>query len=192
MSTYIPLDKIPTSSEERKELLAKRVETDEFLSKLELTHVQRRVVEFLNSQKGYSNEDIEINSDFKVHIPEASFNARADIVLKINERIFCIIKCAVNSLESWERHSIAFCRVVESNQIPYAIITDGQTARLIDTVKGEMLSEGLDSIPSKDDAMKIIKNITFQAYPEQKAEREKRILYAFNAIKCSVDFCETK
>ncbi len=192
MPTYIPLGKIPASSEERKELLAKQVETEEFLSNLELTHIQRIVVEFLHLQKGYCNEHIEINRDFKVELANSFFNVKADIALKIDRHIFCIIKCAVNSLESWERHSIAFCRVVESYQIPYAVITDGETARLIDVVKGEILSEGLDSIISKDDALKIIKNITFQTYPEQRAEREKRILYAFDAIKCSVDFCETK
>lgn len=189
MSTYIPLGKVPASSEERKELLTKMVESEEFISNLELGHVQRKVVEFLSSQNGYSNEHMEVNTNFTVHMPDTSFNVKADIVLKIDGRIFCIIKCAMNSLESWERHSIAFCRVVGSDIIPYAVITDGETARLIDVVKGELLSEGLDSIPSIDDALKIIKNITFQAYPEQKAEREKRILYAFDAIKCSVDFC---
>lgn len=192
MPTYISLGKIPASFEERKELLAKHVETEEFLSNLELTHIQRIVVEFLQLQKGYCNEHIEINRDFKVELANSFFNVKADIALKIDEHIFCIIKCAVNSLESWERHSIAFCRVVESYQIPYAVITDGETARLIDVVKGEILSEGLDSIPSKDEALKIIKNITFQAYPEQRIEREKKILYAFDAIKCSIDFCKTK
>jgi hypothetical protein len=192
MSTYIPLGKIPTSPEERKELLASRVEMEEYLSHIELTQVQRRVIDFLTSQKGYTNKDIDANRDFRVNLQDASFNARADIILKIDGKIFCVIKCVMSSLESWERHSIAFSRVVESYQIPYTVVTDSESARILDVIGGRLISEGLDSIPSKDDALKIIKKITFQAYPEQKAEREKRILYAFDAIKCSVDFCETK
>ncbi|BCB96181.1 hypothetical protein JZK55_11030 [Dissulfurispira thermophila] len=160
---------------------------DEYLSHIGLTQVQRRVVDFLISHKGYSNEDIEVNREFKIDLLDASFNARADIALKIEGKIFCIIKCVMNSLESWERHSIAFGRVVESYQIPYAIITDSENARVLDVVEGKLISEGLDSIPSRTDARKFINEKAFSPYSKEKAEREKRILYAFDAIGCSTN-----
>lgn len=187
MSTYIALGKSPTSPEERKELLARRVEMEEYLSHIELTQVQRRVIDFLTSQKGYANVDIEANRDFKVDLIDASFNARADIILKIEGKIFCVIKCVMSALESWERHSIAFCRVVESYQIPYAVVTDSESARILDVIKGRLISEGLDSIPSKNDALKIAQRNVFLPYPIERAEKEKRILHAFDAIKCSTD-----
>lgn len=158
---------------------------EEYLSHLELTQVQRRVIDFLSSQKGYTNADIEANRDFRVDLPDASFNTRADIILKIDGEIFCVIKCVMSSLESWERHSIAFCRVVESYQIPYAIVTDSESARILDVVGGKLIAEGLDAIPSKEDARKIIQQAAFPPYPIEKVEREKMILYAFDAIKCS-------
>ncbi len=71
MSTYIPLGKIPASPEERKELLARRVEMEDYLLHVELTQVQRRVIDFLISRKGYSNVDIETNRDFRVELPDA-------------------------------------------------------------------------------------------------------------------------
>lgn len=185
MSTYIPLGKIPTSPEERKELLARHVEMEEYLSHIELTQVQKRVIDFLISQKGYTSEDIEINKDFKVDLLDVSFNARADIALKIGEKIFCVIKCVMSSLESWERHSIAFGRVACPYQIPYAIITDSENARMLDVTDGRLISEGLDSIPSRTDVMKFINEKLFYPYPTEKAEKEKRILYAFDAIGCS-------
>lgn len=190
MSTYIPLGKIPASPEERKYLLASRVAMEDHLSNLELTQVQRRVIEFLMAQKGYANDDIETNMDFRVDLPEASFNAKTDIVLKIDGRRFCIIKCVMSSLESWERHSIAFGRVVESYQIPYAIVTDSESARILDVVGGKLIADGLDAIPSKDYARKIIQQTVFSPYPQERAEKEKRILYAFDAIKCSTNLSD--
>lgn len=187
MSTYIPLGKIPTSPEERKELLAMRVEMEEYLSHIELTQVQRRVIDFLTSRKGYTLDDIEANIDFKVDLPDASFNARADIILKIDGKIFCVIKCVMSSLESWERHSIAFSRVVESYQIPYAIVTDSESARILDVIGGKLIAEGLDAIPSKNDALKVVQQTAFSPYPIERSEKEKRILYAFDAIKCSTN-----
>ncbi|MEW6738766.1 MAG: type I restriction enzyme HsdR N-terminal domain-containing protein [Nitrospirota bacterium] len=192
MSTYIPLGKIPTSPEERRELLAKRVEMEEYLSHIELTQVQRRVIDFLISQKGYTNADIEANRDFRVDLPDASFNSRADIILKIDGKIFCVIRCVMSSLESWERHSIAFSRVVESYQIPYAIVTDSESARILDVVEGKLIAEGLDAMPSKEDAMKIVQQTAFSSYPQERAEKEKRILYAFDAIKCSTSLADSE
>ncbi len=190
MSTYISLGKIPTSPEERQELLAKRVAMEEFFSSLELTQVQRRVIDFLISSKGYTSDEIEANKDFTVVLPESSFNARADIVFKIEGRVFCIIKCVMSSLESWERHSVAFGRVVESYQIPYAIVTDSEHARILDVSEGKLIAEGLESIPSKKDAMKIVKENAFPPYPQERAEKEKRILYAFDSIKCSTNLSD--
>ncbi len=184
MSTYIALDKVPTSPEERKELLAMRIEMEEYLSHIELTQVQMRVIDFLTSQKGYANADIEANRDFRIDLKDTSFKSRADILLKIDGKIFCVIKCVMSSLESWERHSIAFSRVVESYQIPYAIVTDGEHARILDVINGKLIAEGLDSIPSIEEAKRIAKEIIFYPYPTEKAEREKRILNAFDVITC--------
>ncbi|MBI3592345.1 MAG: type I restriction enzyme HsdR N-terminal domain-containing protein, partial [Nitrospirae bacterium] len=143
------LGKIPQSPDERSRLLGKRVEMEEHLSNLELTQVQKRVIEFLISQKGYAENDIEANKEFKIQLPDTSFNVTADVVLKVGGKSFLVVKCVMSSMESWERHSIAFCRVVEPYQIPYAAVTDSEHARLIEVAGGKVIAEGLDSIPSK-------------------------------------------
>lgn len=187
MTEYIYLGKVPGSPEERNKLLGEKIAMDERFAQLGLTFVQKRVIEFLISGKGYREDDIEVNKEFKVDLRELSFNVKADVALKIEGVIFLIIKCVINSMESWERHALAFCRVVESGQIPYAVITDGESARIIDVLKGGVASNGLDSIPSRQDALNIIKETEPCPYPEDRCEKEKRILYAFEAIKCPVD-----
>jgi hypothetical protein len=92
----------------------------------------------------------------------------------------------MNSLESWERHSIAFCRVADQYWIPFAIVTDGENLRILDSTDGRLVAEGLDSILSKKDAEEIVKKMSFDFYPSDKSEKEKRILYAFDAIRCKI------
>ena len=189
MSEYIMLGKIPKSPEERKALIGKRVEQEEHLSDFGMTQVQSRLIEFLTSEKGYSEKDLELNKVYNVvlsdGITENSFNVKADIVVRLNNTSLFIVKCVMSSMESWERHSAAFCRVVEPNQVPYAVVTDGEDARMIDAVSGKLLSLGLDSIPSKDEALVLLKETVFCPFSRERCEKEKRILHAFDAITCS-------
>lgn len=178
MSTYIPLGKAPLSPEERRDLLSERVEAEERLSLTVISNLKRRVVEFLIYNKGYKPEDIEVNKDFYIKLPEVSFILTVDIRIKLCERVFLIIKCA-SSPESWKRYSLALSRVIEDYLIPYAVVTDGETSSMIDTATGRIIAEGLESIPSKEEALNAIEQIIFYSYPSNKLDREKRILHAF-------------
>ncbi|MBF0559483.1 MAG: type I restriction enzyme HsdR N-terminal domain-containing protein [Nitrospirae bacterium] len=185
MSTYIPLGKAPESPEERASLIARKEQMDEYLSGLQLTQVQRRVVEFLISDKGYSENDLEVNREFTVQMTECPFNVRADIIVKVHDKRFLLVKCVMGSMESWERHSVAFGRIAGNCQIPYAVVTTGDEARLLSTSDGALVAEGLDAIPSKHEAERMGLETAEKVCPPDKAEKEKRILYAFEAIKCS-------
>lgn len=188
MSFYIPLGKIPKSPDERKELLQSKIALEEAILSGGLNFIQKKVLGFLINQKGYLKDDIEINVNFKIELPETSFNVVADIILKIEDKRYSVIKCAMNSMESWERYTIAFCRVADSYKIPFAIVTDGENAKVLDSSNGRLISEGLDSVLSRWDLERLSKEKIFLQYPPEKSEKEKRILYAFDAIRCqSID-----
>ncbi len=186
MATFISLGKIPKSPEERKKLLEKKIIAEEFHLNIGLSQVQKRILDILINEKGYSKDDIETNVVFKISLSDVSFDTTADIILKIENKRFCIIKCAMNSIESWERHSVAFCRVADQFLIPFAIVTDGENLRLIDSRDGKLIAEGISAIPSRKDAEELLSKIDFCFYPSYKAEKEKRILYAFDAIRCNI------
>ncbi|MEW5745775.1 MAG: type I restriction enzyme HsdR N-terminal domain-containing protein [Nitrospirota bacterium] len=185
MSEYIFLGKVPESPEDRQKLLAQRAAMEDYFVQAQLTQVQRRVAELLTVQKGYSLDDIEANKEFTIELPDGSFCVTADFVLKHNGRRFMVVKCVMSSMESWERHAVAFCRVVEPCQIPLAVVTDSEAARVLDAVTGAPVGEGMEAIPSREDAERIVRETVFTPYPAERAEREKRILFAFDAIKCS-------
>ncbi len=184
MSTYITLGKAPESPEERASLLAKKVQMEEYMAGLQLTQVQKRMVEFLISRKGYREDDLEINQDFTIELPGCSFVVRADIIVKIEGKRLFTVKCVMSSMESWERHSVAFGRVADVYQIPYTVITDSEDARIIATADGTLVAQGLDAIPLRQEAERMQGEAAFNTYPSEKVDKEKRILYAFEAIKC--------
>ncbi|HKN18480.1 MAG TPA: hypothetical protein VJW95_01685, partial [Dissulfurispiraceae bacterium] len=123
--------------------------------------------------------------EFTVELPGCAFVVRADIIVKTGGKRFFLIKCVMSSMESWERHSVAFGRVADVYQIPYAVITDSADARIIATADGTLFAQGLDAIPSKQEAEHMQGETTFNSCPSERVEKEKRILYAFEAIKCS-------
>jgi hypothetical protein len=191
VSERIALGKCPGSPEERKQLIESRLAEEGFLEQVRLTYVQRKIVEFLLSQKGYRPDDIEIDREFAISLSDVTFVVKADVSLVLNGRRFMVITCAVNSLESWERHASAFCRVVEEYQIPYAVVTDGTGARVLDAIHDRVISEGVESIPTRAEAVELLAGHEFSPCPEGRYEREKRILYAFDAIRCPFDYPKT-
>ncbi|MGO9015988.1 MAG: type I restriction enzyme HsdR N-terminal domain-containing protein [Dissulfurispiraceae bacterium] len=185
MSTYISLGKAPESPEERALLLAKKAHMEEHMAGLQLTQAQKRMVDFLISRKGYDDNDLEINQDFTFELPGCSFVVRADIIVRIEGKRLFTVKCVMSSMESWERHSVAFGRVADVYQIPYAVITDSEDAGMISTADGTLVAQGLDAIPSRQEAERMQGETKFKACPSERVEKEKRILYAFEAIKCT-------
>ncbi|MEN2985828.1 MAG: type I restriction enzyme HsdR N-terminal domain-containing protein [Thermodesulfovibrionaceae bacterium] len=179
----ILLNKTPQSPEERKKIITEVIQKQEEAFIQNIGYIQRIMITYLQ-QLGYSlNNDMEINKCYEVVISEKEkFYTFVDILIKIEDKIIFAIKCTPASIESWERFMIAFCRVVEPYQIPFAMITDGQKGVVIDVLSREV-KETME-IPTKAELLKIFTNLKFISYAPEKIHKEKRILYAFDAIRC--------
>lgn len=170
---------------DRQKLIEEKVRETESRAVTSLALIREIIRKYLLNEKFYSQEDIEHDKEFKIAIDDYSASTSVDYIIKLNGKRFMAIKCSPGALESRERHLISFARVVDSYQIPFAVVTDGFHARMLDAVSGKLISEGLDSIPGRPEAIEILKGIELTAYPSGKIEREKRILLAFDAIKCT-------
>ncbi len=173
---------MPDSTEKRGCFTEEHLKHEEFINTLKLSYIQKETAQFLLRHRGYSPQDIEANKEFLVSLDNESFNVSADLIIKVEGKRFIFLKCVANSLDSWERYSIAFCRVVDSHQIPYALITDGKAATLLNTIDGVATEGDVRIMPHKNEAEKIISKTAFTSYPEDRKGREKRIIYAFEAI----------
>lgn len=170
---------------DRKKLIEEQIKKTEETAIMGLSLIRQVVREFLVSGKGYTDEDIETDRSFEVVLDNKSEFASVDYIITINGRRFIAIKCSPGALESRERHLVSFSRVAERYRIPFAMVTDGARARLLDTATGKPVSEGLESIPDKKRAKEMIESMKFAPCPAERVEKEKRILLAFDAISCT-------
>ncbi|MFN3395186.1 MAG: type I restriction enzyme HsdR N-terminal domain-containing protein [Thermodesulfovibrionales bacterium] len=174
---------------ERQKMIEERIQKKEREAEITLDTIREIIREFL-FQKGYSEEEIETDRAFDIELNGEKTPVSSDFIIKIKGKRLMVIKCSPGALDSRQRHIVSFARVVDSYQIPLAVATDGLKALIFDTLTGRLLKEGLDSIPSKVEAEKLTTTLKFIPFPSEKLEREKRVLLAFEAIRCTQEFCE--
>lgn len=186
MTTYIDLGKEPKDIYERKELIRKHLEQIDENETVGLNIIQQRVYNFLITEKGYPEDTIVANRSFKVNLSDISFDVISDLAIVVNNVIAITIKCAINSIESWERYSLAFARTAQdTSQIPFAIISDSEDYISIDVLAGTIIGRGKEKVPPYHQIQQLLNTYKPTPYAIDRSEREKRILYAFNGLKCS-------
>ncbi|MGD8962469.1 MAG: type I restriction enzyme HsdR N-terminal domain-containing protein [Desulfobacterales bacterium] len=167
--------------------------TTDFVTGKEIPNVgaeenRQRVEKFLVSQKGYAKEDIEVDVDIEITISGQPYRSQIDLIILIDggRTRFMAFKCAAASLGSREREILAAARLLGENQIPLSVVSDGHTAIVLDTVSGRKLGEGLDALPSKDEANEKLSYLDLQPFPEEKRERESLIFRSFDSMNVNV------
>ena len=146
--------------------------------------IRQKIERLLIEEKGYSKQDIEVDREFEIVIGKEIHKSKVDLIVNVEEKRFMIMRCARGSLVSREREVISCARILDVYQIPFAVVTNGEDAEILDTISGEVIGNGLGAIPSKANALEAIKQIEFKKLLEKRIEKEKRIFLAFDAIKC--------
>jgi pyruvate/2-oxoacid:ferredoxin oxidoreductase alpha subunit len=141
----------------------------------------RQAVErFLVEQKGYARADIEVDAEIALKIRGETYRSRLDLVVAVDGRRFMVVKCAAGSLGSWERQTLAAARLLEQYHIPLAVVSDGKTATVADSVSGNVIGKELSSIPSRAQAFQRLESTGLQALPEERREREMLIFRTYD------------
>jgi len=149
---------------------------------------RQAVEKFLVEEKGYGKEDINVDVNIAITVAGQPYRSQVDLVVSAdsgNTR-FMVIKCAAGSLGSREREIVAAARLLEKCQIPWAVVSDGQTAIVLDTLSGKKTGEGLDAIPSKEEALTQLKAYTPMGFPKERREREKLIFRTYDIENVNV------
>jgi hypothetical protein len=170
---------------DHQKLIREKIAETEARAVRDLGLIREMVADSLVHAKGYSDGDIETDTVFEIVIEHTKTPVSVDYILTLNNRRLMVIKCSPGALESRDRHLIAFARVGDAYQIPFAAVTDGLRARILDTKSGKLIAEGLDAIPGRAEALEMLASMEFVPCPAERLEREKRILLAFDAIKCT-------
>jgi len=150
--------------------------------------VRQKIARFLVEEKGYLKGEIEVRRQITLTIDGNKGTSNVDFVISVAGNAFMIVIFGPGSLVSRERSTVAAARLVEDYEVPFAVITNGEAAEVLETRSGKVIAEGLERVPSKAEALRKLETITFEKLSEKRLEREKRILYTFDVLaKCECD-----
>lgn len=169
---------------DREKVIREKLLEEEALDRRDTDAVRGAMLRFLIEGKGYLAEEIEAGREFGVSIEGAEVSASLDFLVKVGGRGFMAVKCASSSIDSRQRHVVAIGRLIEPYIVPFCVVTDGTEARLIDTLNGKVISEDINSIPARGEALSLIEGLEPRKCPQERIEKEKRIVLAFESINC--------
>ena len=179
-----------TSSDEKDPVRESRIRVilqEELQDGEDLANEARQLIGYLlREKKGYDPGDVRKGLAFEVQLGAETAWSSADFLVSLDGRAAMIIKCAAGSLDSRERQAVAAARVITSPPLPVAVVADPVTAEVLDVATGKVTGEGFGAIPTKEQLRSIVAEKAMQPLDPKRLEREKRILLAFDAIKCCV------
>jgi hypothetical protein len=150
---------------------------------------RQSVARFLVEEKGFLKEDIEIDVDIEMTIDGQIYKSQIDLILSVNDgkTRFMAIKCAAGSLGSREREIVAAARLLDQNyQIPFAAVSDGKTAIVLESISGKKVGEGMDAIHSKKEAIAMMASFVRVPFPQKRLERERLIFRTYDSQNVNV------
>jgi len=134
----------------------------------------------------YEKKDIAVDVDIEMTIGGEIYRSQIDLVVSVDGIRFMAIKCAAGSLGSREREILAAARLLDTYQIPVAVVSDGKTAMVLDTLTGKKIGEGLTEIPTKVQAREIIRSEGFHPLAPERIDREKLIFRSYDSMNVNV------
>ena len=147
----------------------------------------RQAVErFLFHTGGFAKTDIEVDADIELIIADKPYRSQIDLVVSVDSVRFMAVKCVAGSLGSRQREILAAARLLDNYQIPLSMVSDGNTAIVLDTITGKKIGEGLHIIPTKVKAREIILSADLQPLALERLEREKLIFRSYDSMNVNV------
>ncbi len=152
-----------------------------------LAATARKTIEYLLlEKKGYQRSEVRKNIVFEVVLGTEAVSSSVDFLVTIEGRKTMVIKCASGSLSSRERQAVAAARLLDSPPVPIAVVADPVNAEVLDVATGRVTGEGFGAIPLRDQIITMLPEKEPKPLTPERIEKEKRILLAFDAIRCSV------
>jgi hypothetical protein len=140
---------------------------------------RQKLARILVEQKGYLKSEITPRRDLFIRAGGKCAIIKVDYCVTLNQRICMVLKYGPGSIVTRRRPSIAASRLVAPYQVPVVVVTNGETAEILDGGSGKVAATGLEAIPSKSMLLKQTANNAFVAISGERAEMEARILFAF-------------
>jgi len=146
------------------------------------THDERyrqNLARLLVEHKGYLKKEIKPRCKLRVSAGEKSAIIKIDFEINVSGKMGMIIKYGPGSLVTRQRPALAISRLVAPYQVPIVVVTNGKDADVLEGKTGEVVAQGLQSIPSKVDLIEKLTATNLNRISAEQAEIESRIVYAY-------------
>lgn len=146
------------------------------------THDERyrqRIARFLVHDRGYAKTDIRPRNPLVVSAGERQGRLWVDFLAALNGRVGMVVKYGPGSLVTRHRPALAISRLMTAYQIPVVVVTNGETADVLDGTTGKPMGTGFDAIPTRDALERCLGDGALPSISPQRREMEARIVYAF-------------
>ena len=153
---------------------------------------RQAIARLLVNRKGFRRDEIQPRVNLLVQAGGKKAIIKIDYALRISERIGMLVNFGPGSIVTRRRPLLAASRTLTSYQIPTVVATNGLDAEILDGISGKVISRGLESIPDREQLLKIVAEARFSRIPAKVAEMESRILYCYEvdgACPCDEDVC---
>lgn len=159
------------------------------------THDERyrqKISRWLVESSGFSKQDISNNIPLTIMAGEYKAALKIDFLILFQNKYVMMIKYAPGSLVTRRLSTLALSRLVCEYQIPYAVITNGEEAEIIDGDSGKLIAQSLDHLPDKKMVENNMPEFSFKPIEKKVFDQASRIAYACEidgACPCDTDVC---
>lgn len=157
---------------------------DDFITgeRLADTHDERyrqKIARFLVNDKGYALTEIRPRNALTVSAGSRKGRLWVDFLITLDARAAMVIKYGPGSLVTRHRPTLAISRLLAPYQIPVAVVTNGESADILDGTSGRLTASGFGRIPSRDGLATQLAASDVTPISPSRAEMEARIVYAY-------------
>lgn len=149
---------------------------------------RQQVERLLVEEKGYAREDVAVDVDIVLDIRGERYRSQVDLVVSADggRTPAMAIKCCAGSPASREREILAAARLLADHQLPLAVVSDGTTAIVLDTLTGARRGTGLAAVPAKAALAALVAESSLQPLPAKRREREMLIFRTYDRDNVNV------
>lgn len=159
------------------------------------THDERyrqKLARMLVNQKGFMKKEIKSRRELWVSAGKKRAMIKIDFEVNVSGKIGMIIRYGPGSLVTRQRSALAISRLVAPYQVPIVVVTNGKDADILEGKTGDVVAQGLQSIPSKKELIKEVTGMNLNRISAEQAEIESRIVYAYevdDSCPCDETVC---
>jgi hypothetical protein len=155
---------------------------------------RQQIGRYLVRTKGYAKSNITPRHEMNFEVDGRCARLLITYTVALGQRIGMIVQYGPGSLVTRHRPTLAISRLAANYQIPVVVVTNGEQADILDGDSGRRIGTGFEAIPDRDQLPGICSRRNWSTITEVRAEKESRILMAFEvdgSCPCDDSICTT-